>query len=74
MQHRARTALRVEPRVLHGFPGSTQADLRIVSELAESGTLEEAVAAHRHVEAGRKRGSLALTVGGSQGIAGATLD
>ena len=77
MLHMAWTALRPGSRVLCGFSGTTLADLRIVGDLAEAGTLrpvigrrfplEEAVAAHRHVETGRKRGSLVLTLNDSQG-------
>ncbi len=82
MLRMAWTALRPGPRVLCGFAGTTLADLRTVGELAEAGTLrpiighsfplEEAVAAHRLVEAGRKRGSLVLTVCDEPGISATT--
>lgn len=69
------TRLRPGPRLICGFAPTRPADLRIVAALAEAGTLrpvigrtyplEQAVAAHRHVDGGHKRGSLVLTLGGN---------
>jgi len=62
-------------RVLCGYSAGRAADLRLVAGWAESGvlrpvighrfTLTEAVAAHRLVDSGRKRGALVLTIDGA---------
>ncbi|WP_439550718.1 NAD(P)-dependent alcohol dehydrogenase [Falsiroseomonas sp.] len=67
------TALWPGRRVICGFAGGGAADLRFLRDLAEAGTLlpvidrvlplEAVVEAHRHVDSGRKRGALVLTVG-----------
>lgn len=64
--------LRPGPRLLCGFSGNNGADLATIAAMAEAGTLrpvisrsyalEEVVEAHRHVDTGRKRGSVVLRV------------
>lgn len=66
------TAIWPGRRVLCGHAGAGQADLRFLRDLAEAGIirpvidrvlpLEAVVTAHRHVDSGRKRGSLVLTL------------
>ena len=70
--HAVASRLRPGPRVICGYSGNDRADLLLVRELVEAGIirpviglampLAEAVAAHRHVDSGRKRGSLVLTL------------
>ena len=62
------------PRVRCGFAGETQADLGVIAAMLAAGTLrpviagrmalDEIVAAHRLVDAGRKRGSLVIDIAG----------
>ena len=64
--------LRPGPRLLCGFSGNNPDDLAIIAAMAEAGTLrpvigrslalEDAMEAHRHVDSGRKRGSVVLHV------------
>lgn len=66
------TAIWPGKRVLCGHAGGSAADLRFLRDLAETGRirpvidrilpLEAVVAAHRHVDSGRKRGALVLTL------------
>lgn len=68
----ALTALWPGRRVVCGFAGGGAADLRFLRDLAEAGRLlpvidrvlplEAIVEAHRHVDSGRKRGALVLTL------------
>ena len=66
------TRMRGGPRVICGGSGDAQADLLIIRDLVEAGTLrpvighsfalDDIVAAHRLVDSGRKQGSLVLLI------------
>jgi NADPH:quinone reductase-like Zn-dependent oxidoreductase len=77
MCHALASRLRPGPRVTSGFSGNDPGDLELLRDMAEARTLrpvigltmpiEAVVAAHRHVDGGRKRGSLVLTLGDGSG-------
>jgi NADPH:quinone reductase-like Zn-dependent oxidoreductase len=66
------TSLRGGKRVVCGFSAGSKADLQAIASLVEAGVLrpvidsevalEKIVAAHRHVESGRKRGALVVCI------------
>jgi NADPH:quinone reductase-like Zn-dependent oxidoreductase len=66
-------SLSSDKKVIAGPAGERLDDLRTLAELAEAGkfkpvidrtySLDQIVEAHRHVDSGRKRGNVVVTVG-----------
>lgn len=75
MAQMAWTALRGGQRVICGMPATSAAALSYIKDLVEAGRirpvieriyrLEEIAAAHRHVDTGRKKGSVVIAIDGN---------